>query len=269
MGVQFNSSAPSIVARRQTDQAAGRLAVTQRQLSSLLRINQASDDAAGLAIAERFRSQILQFNQEVNSLQSGSNLVQTAEGGLSVQNDAVSRIRELSVQASNGTLTNDQRTAINQEAQQLLSQIDQVASGTDFNGRTPLASDSTVQLNADGTEQVTTTESTVNSLGLNGLDLSTQAGAQAALGALDSAAESISTNRASLGAQQNRLSSAIEQRENSSENLQAAESAIRDLDVGRAVIEQARNEILLQTGISSLLQGGRLQNESARVLLGG
>ena len=269
MGIQFNSSTSSIFARRQTDQAAGRLAVTQRQLSSLLRINQASDDAAGLAIAERFRSQILQFNQEVNSLQSGSNLIQTAEGGLSVQSDAVSRVRELSVQAANGTLNDDQRAAINEEAQQLLAQIDDVARGTDFNGQVPLENDTTVQLDADGSEQVTTAESTVDSLGLNGLDLSTQAGAQAALGALDNAAESISTNRASLGAQQNRLSSAIAQREISSENAQAAESAIRDLDVGRAVIEQARNEILLQTGISSLLQGGRLQNETARVLLGG
>jgi flagellin len=268
MGFQVNNTIPSILARQAGD-SANRLAESQNRLSSLLRINQASDDASGLAIAERFRTQIRENTTEINSFQTGINLVQTAESGLATQSDAVSRVRELAVQAANGTLNDDQRATINAEAQEIIAQIDDTAQQTTFNGISPLeAGTGEVALDAQGDVSVEFEESTVQSLGLDTVDLSTQQGAQDALAALDAASEQINSNRANLGASQNGLSSSIAQREVATENFQAAESAIRDLDVGREFLEQARNEILLQTAVSSILQAN-VQNDTASRLLGG
>lgn len=270
MGLRINNDIPGIFARRQTEQAQRGLIRNQEQLSSLLRINRAADDAAGLAIAERFESQIRQLNTEVDGFQSGSNLINVAEGALSAQSDAVGRIRELATQAANGTLNDDQRAALNQEAQQLLQEIDATAERADFNGVNPINDgDQELALDGAGDVSIETSESTVDSLGLNGLDISTQAGAQAALGTLDDAQQTISSDRAALGAQQNGLESSIRQREITSENLRAAESSIRDLDVGRAFLERTRNELLLQTGVTSILRGGGIQSQAALRLLGG
>ena len=269
MGLRINTDVQSIFARRQTERAQRGLVANPEPRASLLRLNRASDDAAGLAIAERFESQVRQLNAEVSGFQSGSNLIDVAESALSSQSDAVGRIRELATQAANGTLNDEQRSALNEEAQQLLQGIDETANRADFNGTNPI-NDGNQEIVLDGNGDVTieTTESTVDSLGLNGLDLSTQAGAQAALGQLDQAQGQISTNRAALGAQQNGLQSAIQQREIRSENLQAAESQIRDLDVGRAFLERTRNELLLQAGVTSVLRGN-IQNQNALTLLGG
>lgn len=269
MGIRIGDGAAGLFAQRQTSQAAGRVNRGLERLASALRINRAADDAAGLAIAERLRTVVRQLDQESSNFQSGISLAQTAEGGLSAQSDAVSRVRELAVQASNGTLTDDQRAAINEEAQQLIQQIDDTAQNTEFNG-TGLLDGSTpnVNLDAGGNVQVDLQESTAASLGIAGVDLSTQAGASAALDALDDAAAAISTNRASLGAQQNRISSAIAQREIGAQNAAEAESRIRDLDIARATIEQSRDQVLLQAGISAIAQGN-LQRQTALRLLGG
>ncbi|MFP6583814.1 MAG: flagellin [Candidatus Hydrogenedentota bacterium] len=270
MGLNVNSNIQSIIARRHTERATRNLLSSQEKLSYLLRINRAADDAAGLAIAERFQSQVRQLNQEVNSFQSGTNLTQVAEGGLEVQSDALGRIRELAVQASNGTLNDDQRAASNEEAQQLLQEIDATAQNTEFNGVAPIANGTQeVVLDPSGDVSVTTEESTTTSLGIDGVDLSTQAGARAALDSLDNAQTEISSNRASLGAQQNRLRASIEQRESNAVDLQEAEFRIRDLDVGRAIIEQTRNEILLQAGALGVLRGGAIQSQTVSSLLAG
>jgi flagellin len=239
------------------------------QLSSALRLNRAADDAAGLAIAERLRTAVRELEQESSNFQSGISLAQTAEGGLAAQSDIVGRARELAVQASNGTLTEEQRAVINEEAQQLVQQIDDTAHNTEFN-ETGLLDGSTPSINLDagGSVQVNLEESTAASLGIAGVDLSTQAGAAAAIEALDDAAQTISTNRANLGAQQNRLSSAIAQREISAQNAIEAESRIRDLDIARATIEQTRDQTLLQAGLSAIAQGN-LQRQTATTLLGG
>lgn len=268
MGLGINTNVSGIFASRQADQTLGRL-TNLEQLSSALRINRASDDAAGLAIAERFRTQVLQFNAEVNALQSGISAIETADGGLTAQQDAVGRLRELAVQASNGTLTDTQREAINEEAQQLLQEIDQTAQNTEFNGTTLLdGSTPQITLETTGNTTVQLEESTVDSLGLSGLDLSTQAGAQDAIDALDAAAEQISTNRSDLGAQSSRLVSAIETREEGAENLQSAESRVRDLDLALATIERSRNELLLRATFGALVQSN-LVNQNAARLLGG
>ncbi len=269
MGLQINGSGASLFALRQLDRTTRGIAGTQERLASLLRLNRAADDAAGLAIAEGFRSDVRQLNTEVRSIQTGINAIRTAEGSLGAQSDAVSRIRELAVQSANGTLSDDQRQALNTEAQQLLQEIDATAQNTEFNGLRPLdGSTGTVTLDAEGDLDIQFSESTVDSLGLNGLDISTQAGASAALSATDAAADQINQNRSSLGAQENGLVVAANERSIQSVNLTEAESRIRDLDVARAFVEQTRNQVLLQGGISALAQAN-LQNETAASLLGG
>lgn len=267
MGLSINSSIASIFGLNQANRTVGRLNTNLEALSSALRINRAADDAAGLAIAEGFRSEVRGLNQEITSLQSGISAIQTAEGGLDAQQDAVGRIRELATQAANGTLSDDQRAAINEEAQALLAEIDATAQNTEFNGVTPLdGSQAEVQLDAEGNEVIQFQESTVASLGLEGLDLTTQAGAQDALAALEGAAEQINTNRAELGAQTNALASGIEVRTEESANLQAAESTLRDLDVALAAMERSRNETLLQSNLAAIMQGNLVAQTASRLL---
>jgi len=267
MGLRINSNEPALFIQRQTQQTSNALLGGLERLASGQRINRAADDAAGLAIVERFRAQLNQLNQEVSNLQSGVNVVQTADSALGTQQDAVQRVRELAVQASNGTLSDDQRAAINQEAQQLLEQIDETAANTEFNGQTLLdGSATTIDLGVEGDAQVSIEESTTTSLGISGIDLSTQAGAQNAIGSLDDALGQIEENRANLGAQANRFESAIEVRETENLNTAAAESRIRDLDIARQTIEQSRNSILLQSGLAALTQSNVLGQNAARLL---
>ena len=267
MGLRINSNDSALFIQRQTQQTSNALLRGFERLASGQRINRAADDAAGLAIVERFRAQVNQLNQEVSNLQSGVNVVQTAEGALGTQQDAVQRVQELALQASNGTLTDDQRAAINQEAQQLLQQVDETAANTEFNGRALLdGSAANVDLGVEGEIQVNITESTTTSLGINGVDLSTQAGAQSALENLDTASRAIQGNRASLGAQENRFTSAIDVRDTESLNATDAESRIRDLDIARQTIEQSRNSILQQGSIAALAQSNVLGQNAARLL---
>ena len=269
MGLQVNGTGASQFGLRQIDKATTGLARTQERLTSLLRINRAADDVAGLLISETLRSQVREFNEEVRGIQTGVNLIQTAEGALSGQSDAVARLQELAVQASNGTLTDDQRGALNDEAQQLLEQIDQTAQNTEFNGLRPLdGSTSSITLDAEGSLDIQFSESTVDSLGLTDLDLSTQAGASAALAGLEAASDQIGQSRAALGAQTNGLAAAADQRSLQSLNLQEAESHLRDLDVAEAFIEQTRDRVLLEGALSALAQGN-LQNATVATLLGG
>ena len=134
MGLRINNNIPALNASRQAGIAAQGLKKTMEGMASGLRINRAADDAAGLAISEGFRTQVRQYTQEVNNLQTGVNVVETADQAMGTQQEAVGRIQELATQAANGTLTDDQRGAINQEAQQLIEQVGQTAENTEFNG---------------------------------------------------------------------------------------------------------------------------------------
>lgn len=267
MGLRINQNIPALTASRQAGNSSRALGRSLNALSSGLRINRAADDAAGLAISERFRAQVRQYTVEANNLQSGVNAIQTAEGGLNAQQDAIQRIRELAVQASNGTLSDENRAALNQEAQQLMEQIDATAEGTQFNGTQVLNGDGTpVSLGTEAGDEFSVAQSTTATLGVDEVDLSTQEGAAAALEQLDTASTQIGQNRANLGAQQNRLEQGIASRELTAENLQASESAIRDLDVARATTEQVRNQILLQSSVAALAQGNVVPQTAAQLL---
>jgi flagellin len=269
MGLRINSNVPALNAAQRTQQNSGLLSNSLLRLSSGLRINRAADDAAGLAAAERFNTLARQSQVESNNFQTSINVVQTAEGGLSTQGDAVQRLRELSLQASNGTLTDSQREAINAEAQQLLGQIDETASNTEFNGTQLLdGSTPTLDVGSQSGAQVSLPESTTSSLGIDTLDLSTAGGAAAALDQLDTAQQRIDESRSSLGAQQNRFESAIETRQIQRENALSAESAIRDLDFARATIDRTRSQVLLQSSVGALVQGN-VTPQAALSLLGG
>ncbi len=269
MGLSINSNIAGLNAQRQTQRTTNSLLDGLRQRASGLRINQAADDAAGLAIAERLRSQVRQLNAESQNLQTGINAAQTAEGALGAQTDQLQRLRELATQAANGTLTDDQRGALNAEAQQIIEEIDATAQNTDFNGTTLLdGSVANVPLGTEGQDiTLNIDESTAASLGVDTVDLSTQAGASAAMDQVETALTRASQNRAELGAQENRFQRAIEQRDITAENTASSESAIRDLDYARQFVEQTRNEVLLQTGMASLAQSN-LQNQVAAGLLG-
>ncbi len=267
MGLSINGPGASDFGIRQVQRAAARLNAVNEQLSSLQRINRASDDAAGLAISEGLRSQVRQLNTEAAGIQSGVNFVQTAEGGLAAQSEAVGRLRELALQATNGTLSTEQRQALNTEAQQLIEEIGATADNTEFNGVRPLdGSADSITLDAAGSLEVQLQDSSVAALGLSGVNLSSQVGAAAALGQLDSAASAINESRAALGAQQNRFEIAIEERELTSQNLQEADSRLRDLDVARAFVERTRDDVLLKAGSAVLAQANVNRQLAARLL---
>jgi len=268
MGLRIN---PQLnIFQRPINTAASQLNQTLATLATGRRINQAADDAAGLAIAEGFRSEVRQFNQEVENLQQGANFLQTAEGGLANQQEAVGRLEELALQASNGTLTDDQRAALNQEAQQLVAEIDDTAQNTEFNGRAPLTGgdDGSLDVGGETTVPLNVDESTIASLGLDNFDISTQAGAQAGIETAQAARVQIDQNRASIGAQENRLERAIGAREEAGVNAAASESAIRDQDIAQAFIERTRNELLVQSSAFAQTQGSVVP-ETALRLLGG
>jgi len=267
MGLSINGPGVSVFGVRQVERAVAGLNAINEKLASFQRINRAADDAAGLAISEGLRARFRQLNAEIGAVQFGVNLAQTAEAGLSAQGDAVGRLRELALQAANGTLSAEQRQALNVEAQQLVQEIDATAQNAEFNGVRPLdGSTSAITLDAAGSLQVQLDESTAASLGLSGLDLSTQAGAASALNQLDAAANAINQNRSALGAQQNRFDVAIEERELTAQNLQEADSRLRDLDVAHAFIERTRNEALLRGGTAALAQANVNRQLAARLL---
>ncbi len=271
MGLRVNTNIASLTSQRNLSSVTSRLQGNFARLSSGLRIATAADDAAGLGISEKMRSQIRGFNAAGRNAQDGISLVQTAEGALNEVSNILGRMRELSVQAANGTLSTDDRTTINTEFTALVSEIDRIASDTTFNGIDLLASDDSasiqVGINTGETIDVTLTGTTGSDLGIDSLDTTSATNASAAMTALDTAIGSVNTARGSLGADQNRLQSAYASIQNVSENLSAAESRIRDVDVAWETADLTRNSILQQAATSVLAQANT-QPQLALSLLG-
>ncbi len=274
MGLRINSNILSSNAQRNLANVSGRLGGNFSRLSSGLRIASASDDAAGLGISERLRSQTRSLNQAGRNAQDGISLVQTAESALGETGANLSRLRELAVQASNGTLNTEDRTVINTEFTALKSEIDRVASDTNFNGVNLLDGSTTSVALQVGIESGQTIGVSLSSASLSGLGLSastfntsTVTNATAALNTIDTAINSVASSRGSLGATTNRLSSTVRSIANSSENLAAAETRIRDVDVAFETADLTRNSILQQAALSVLSQAN-VQPQLALSLLG-
>ena len=281
MAITINTNVASINAQRNLSRTQGALAGNLGRLSTGLRINSASDDAAGLAISEKLKAQIRGLGQAERNANDGVSLMQTAEGAMNETSGILTRMRELAVQSANGTLGTTERGFLQQEAGALRSEVDRIANVTEFNGTKLLTGGATgtaftfqVGTGATANDQITATVKGVASAdlggvtgGLGAIDLSTATGARAALGVIDQAITDVSTRRADLGSVQNRLNVTIANLGSARENLSAANSRIRDVDVASESADMTRNNILMQAGVSVLAQANQ-QPQIALSLLG-
>jgi flagellin len=248
------------------------------KLSSGIRINRAGDDASGLAVSEKMRAQIRGLNMAAFNAQNGISFIQVSEGYLQESEDIVQRLRELAVQASNGIYTEEDRLYIQIEVSALISEVDRVASHAQFNGMNMLTGRFArsegqnvptasmwlhIGANMDQRSQVYIGTMTAGSLGLrNVLDdsfitLAEPDSANRAIGTLDEALKKINKQRADLGAYQNRLEHAIRGLNVGAENLQAAESRIRDANMANETVDYTKNMILTQAGTAMLAQANQ------------
>jgi len=271
MGLRVNTNVASLTSQRNLSGITSRLQGNFARLSSGLRISSASDDAAGLGISERMRAQIKGFGQAGRNAQDGISLAQTAEGALNEVSNILNRMRELSVQAANGTLSTQDRTVINTEFQALDSEIQRIATDTEFNGISLLNAAATVaiQVGIDSGQTIGVDLGDMQSaaLGTAALDTTSVANANAAMAALDTAIDTVSTRRGTLGAGINRLQSAYSSILSVGENMSASESRIRDVDVAYETADLTRNSILQQAATSVLAQANQ-QPQLALSLLG-
>jgi flagellin len=266
MGLSVYNNVDAMNAHRLLSNTNAQLSKSMERLSSGLRINRAADDAAGLAVSEGMRSQIRGMNVASRNAQDGVSMVQVADGALGNVGDMLQRVRDLAVQASNGTLTDQQRGNLDTEVQQVLTEIGKTGTDTEFNGLKILAgsvataaSAVTLQVGANASQNIAFVIATVSAsdLGISGIAVSTAASASAAIASLDAAINTVTTNRANLGAIQNRLESTINRLGMTSENVQAAESRIRDADMASEMIDFTKNQILQQSGTAMLAQANQ------------
>jgi flagellin len=271
MGLKINTNVAALNSARTLRGSSQALNKSLERLSSGLRINRAADDAAGLAVAEGFRAQVKGLQVAQRNAQDGVSMVQTAEGALSETTNILQRVRELAVQASNGTQNTETRAAIDSEVQQLLAQIDDIALDTQFNGIAVLSSAQTVTLqagaNTSQTLAVSVTGAKTNDLGVSAVSVSTTAGAVSTISTIDTALKSVNTLRSTFGAIQNRLEFTINTLAIQEENAAASESAIRDADIARETVQFTRNQILVSAGTSMLAQANVVP-QTALSLLG-
>ena len=270
MGLVINTNIASINAQRNLSRTEDALNTSLARLSSGLRITAAKDDAAGLAISEKLRAQIRGMAQAERNANDGISLVQTAEGALDQVSNILIRMRELSVQAATGTLGDEERIYLDSEYDKLMDEINRIASVTEFNGQrllngaTSVGISFQVGLTSDIMDRITVSimNTFASQLGtgtyLIGQSLSTVTGARNAMNVIDAAIQDISGTRGDLGAAQNRLSTTVKNLATQRENLSAANSRIRDVDVAAETVSMTRSQILMQAGVSVLAQANQL-----------
>jgi flagellin len=247
---------------RQLGITTGNLAKSTEKLSSGYKINRAGDDAAGLSISEKMRAQIRGLDQGSTNAQDGISLIQTAEGALSETHSILQRMRELTVQASNDTNVTADRDAIQAEIDALTSEITRIGNDTEFNTQKLLDgtfSGKNLQIGANASQAigVDIADMTAATLGVGGITVPDHATATAAITTIDTAIETVSTERSGLGALQNRLEHTIANADNASENLQSAESRIRDVDMAEEMVKYSKSNILQQAAQSMLAQANQ------------
>ena len=266
MVVQHNLSAMNT--SRQMNSVSSAMSKSTEKLSSGYKINRAGDDAAGLSISEKMRSQIRGLNKAASNAQDGISLVQVAEGALNETHSILQRMNELATQAANDTNTSVDREAIQQELNQLTSEIDRIQSTTQFNSMNLLdGTFSSKQLQVGALKGqsigVSIAKMSASKLGLAGTDgkvslkVSAFSSAGAAMKTIQDAIKTVSDTRSKLGAIQNRLEHTINNLNTTSENTQAAESRIRDTDMASEMVEYSKNNILAQAGQSMLSQANQ------------
>jgi flagellin len=270
MVVQHNMRAMN--SNRQLGLTTSAQSKSTEKLSSGYRVNRAADDAAGLAISEKMRRQVKGLTQASRNAQDGISAVQTAEGALNEVHDMLQRMNTLANQSSNGTNTTTDRKYLEQEFRALASEIDRVASTTTFNEKNLLYGSFDVQLQVGAesgqTIRLSITGMKASSLGITGnVKIDSSTSAPSAISTIKSALEKVSSQRADLGAIQNRLEHTINNLDNVVENTTAAESQIRDTDMATEMVAYSNNNILAQAGTSMLAQSNQA-NQSVLSLLG-
>lgn len=272
----INTNIMSLNAQRNLSTSQASLSTSLQRLSSGLRVNSAKDDAAGLAIAERMYAQVRGLNVAQRNANDGISLAQTAEGATGKIGEALQRMRELAVQSKNDTNNTSDRTNLQSEFAQLQAEVSRVVAGTSFNGTALLnaatafnfqvgsgnAGTDTIQVTA---VDLTGTDSAVAALDISG---ATNAGATAAITALDTAIDSVTSARATWGAAQNRFESVIANLQVSTENITAARSRIMDADFAVETANLTRSQILQQAGTAMLAQANAMPNNVLTLLKG-
>jgi flagellin len=274
MGLRINTNTASLNAQRNLRTSKMGLDKSLERLSSGYRINRAGDDAAGLAISENLKAQIRGLKQASRNASDGVSLIQVAEGSLNEISSILIRLRELAVQAASDTIGPVERQFLNVEYDQLVSEVDRIADGTEFNGTLLLSGTGSILDFQVGTRNdpnidrlsfdASKADANSAALGVNLTSVADKASAQNSLSAIDSAIVSVSAMRADFGAVQNRLQSTINNLGVSVENMAAANSRIRDVDVAEETAELTMNNVLLNAGSSVLAQA----NQTSQVALG-
>ncbi len=276
MSLRIATNLPSINGQRQLFNTNQSMMKALEKLSSGYRINRAADDAAGLAISENLRAQIRGLKQANRNAQDGVSMVQVAEGGLSEISNMLIRMRELAIQAASDTVGDRERTFTDAEFQQLKDEIQRVSEVTEYNG-TPLLSGIGGLLefqigvhNDPFNDRISFDAAAANastgSLGMIAETVSSKQGAQATLGVIDDAMLKVNAMRANFGALQNRLVSTMNNLNVAHENLSAANSRIRDTDMAEQTAELAKQNILMQSGVSVLGQANQIKNLALKLL---
>lgn len=242
----------------------GNLAKSTEKLSSGYKINRAADDAAGLSISEKMRGQIRGLEQASTNSQDGISLIQTAEGAMTEVHSILQRMRELTVQAANDTNVSVDRGAIQTELSALTEEIDRIASQTEYNTMTLLSGGFTgknLQVGANTSQSITINISAMTTAGLAigavAANVDTHVKATGAISTVNAAIQKVSTERSALGALQNRLEHSIANADNTAENLQSAESRIRDVDMAKEMVKYSKDGILQQAAQSMLAQANQ------------
>jgi flagellin len=271
----INHNMSALFANRELSVNDGALTKSMEKLSSGMRIVRAGDDASGLAVSEKMRSQIRGLRQASTNASNGISFIQTTEGYLQESQDILQRLRELSVQSANGVYTDEDRMQIQVEVSALVNEVDRIASHAQFNGMNMLTGRFArssgnnvvtasmwlqIGANMDQRTRVFIGTMTADALGVRNasskqiISLSTPDGANRSIGMIDTALRSINKQRADLGAYQNRLEYAVKGLDVGAENLQAAESRIRDADMASEMVDYTKNAILTQSATAMLAQ---------------
>jgi flagellin len=262
MGIRINTNVASVNTQRHLYNSTMAFGKSMEKLSSGLRINRAGDDAAGLAISENLKADIRSLNQASRNAADGISLVQTAEGALDEVSNILQRMKELTEQSLNGTLSDTDRGYLNSEFSALKDEIDRIAAGTEFNGVALLGgsldADIQVGIGTASTDRVDISLSTnMNATGIglsSGGAISSVSAATTSMGEIDSAIATVVDARGDFGAIQNRLETSIRNINMTAENLSAANSRIRDVDVARETSRMTSSQILQQAGVAMLAQ---------------
>ncbi|MHC4645709.1 MAG: flagellin N-terminal helical domain-containing protein [Planctomycetota bacterium] len=238
------------------------LATSVERLASGLRINSAKDDAAGLAVRELMRADVAVLQQGARNAQDGISLLQVAEGGMQTIDNLLVRMKQLAEQAATGTYSSSQRAIMDNEFDELSSEIERISGAANFNGVSMLNSASgTVSVVFGGATDLVTVnmqDMTRSGLGIDALNIGSEASALAALTTLDTAIDTANTARAHFGAKMNRLQNTVDIISVQAENLMASESRISDVDVATEMAEMTRNQVLANAGVAMLAQANTM-----------